>query len=151
MAQHGPGVALLLAQVGAEASQRFAEAIKPLGLTPPQAGLLRLLARRPDCSQRELATLLSVAPSRVVSYLDDLERRGVVVRRQSSDRRVNLVNLTAEGTHLMGRLRTAAKEHDASVTSALTAEQVADLRAQLSVIADYLGLESGVHPGYRDR
>ena len=42
----GPGwVTFLITQLGAVGSQRFAERIEPLGLTPADAGLLRAIGR----------------------------------------------------------------------------------------------------------
>jgi DNA-binding MarR family transcriptional regulator len=148
MAQPTPGVAFLLAQIGAAAAARFAAAIEPLGLTPPQAGLLRLLQSRGESSQQELAARLGTAPSRVVSYLDDLERRGILTREPGLDRRVNVVTLTAAGRTLLANLSSVARAHDATVTEALTASQRDQLRTYLTAIAQHLELSPGIHPGY---
>ncbi len=69
-------MAFLLAQLGAHAAGRFAERIAGLDLTPAQAGLLRLVARTPGRSQRELAGDLGMPPSRFVPFADKLEDAG---------------------------------------------------------------------------
>src|ERR1700726_811035 len=82
------GVAFLLAQLGAHAAAAFAERIRPLALTPPQAGVLRLLAQFPGQSQRELADALQMHAPRLVALIDELEGRGLVAReRDPHDRR----------------------------------------------------------------
>ena len=151
MSRQSPGVAFLLAQIGAAAAARFAEKIKPLGLTPPQAGLLRLIASSTDASQQELAAQLGTAPSRVVGYLDDLEQRGIVSRQPGPDRRVNRVSLTTAGRTLLAELTATARGHEADITAALTATQRNDLRVHLAAIADSLDLSVGVHPGYANQ
>jgi DNA-binding MarR family transcriptional regulator len=152
MSHQGPGVAFLLAQVGAAATAGFASALEPLGLTPAQAGLLRLVQSSAGArSQQELAARLGAAPSRVVGLLDDLEGRGIITRRPGPDRRVNLVTLTDAGHRLLAELNTAARAHDDAVTATLTAQQRDQLQALLSTIAKHLDLPTGVHPGYGDQ
>jgi DNA-binding MarR family transcriptional regulator len=150
MSQRSPGVAFLLAQIGAAATARFAAAIEPLGLTPAQAGVLRLVASSPGASQREMAARLGAAPSRVVGLLDELESRGAVARQPGPDRRVNLVTLTDAGRALLAELSAVAQQHDATITAALTERQRDQLQAHLCAIADQLNLTPQVHPGYRD-
>ena len=75
--------AFLLAQLGAHAASRFAEKLGALELTPPDAGILRLLRVAAGLSQQELAAKLQIHPSRLVAILDNLEKRGLVERRQT--------------------------------------------------------------------
>src|SRR4030088_313136 len=88
-APHDGGVAFLLAQVGAHAAAAFAERIRPLGLTPPQAGVLRRLAQAPGQSQRGLADALGMHAPRLVALIDELEERGLVARDRDPDDRRN--------------------------------------------------------------
>jgi DNA-binding MarR family transcriptional regulator len=82
------GAAFLLAQLGAHAAAAFAGRLEPLGLTPPQAGVLRRLAQVPGESQRALADALGMHAPRLVALIDDLEARGFVDRaRDPADRR----------------------------------------------------------------
>src|SRR5579863_3463971 len=80
-------IAFLLAQVGARAAQEFGKTLAPVGYTPPDAGILRLLGRSPGISQQELARRLDMHASRLVAVIDDLERRGLVARRSNADDR----------------------------------------------------------------
>ena len=144
------GVAFLLAQLGAHAAGRFAERIAALDLTPAQAGLLRLLARTPGRSQRELAGDLGMPPSRFVPFADRLEERGLIERRRNpDDRRLYALHLTPEGFGLLGALREVATAHEEQTCQALSPEEHEQLAALLRRVADQQGLTPGVHPGYR--
>lgn len=138
--------AFLLAQLGALAASRFAERTKPLGLTPSDAGTLRLLGRNPGLSQRSLADRLGAVPSRIVPLIDSLESRGLVERtRSSTDRRNYELRLTPDGTAALGRLRTVAEEHEAELLQGLTPEQSAQLEGLLIRLAENNGLDLEIH------
>ncbi len=144
------GCAFLLAQVGAHAAFRFAERLEPLGLTPPQAGLMRQVADTPGQSQRALADALALHATRLVSYVDDLESRGLIERRRDpDDRRNQRLHLTAAGREMMAEIAKVAREHERELCAALDAPERARLGEALARIADQQGLRPGVHPGYR--
>lgn len=138
--------AFLLSQLGALASARFAERTRELGLTPSDAGVLRLLGRTPGLSQRSLADRLGAVPSRVVPLIDSLETRGLVARaRSSTDRRNYELRLTAEGTKVLGQLRRIAEQHEAELLAPLTSEQAAQLVGLLAKLASAHALDADVH------
>jgi MarR family transcriptional regulator, organic hydroperoxide resistance regulator len=68
------------------------------GLSPASAWALIQLDPDHAISQRELAERLHCNPSTVVDPTDRLEERGLVVRRPlATDRRVNVLTVTARG------------------------------------------------------
>jgi DNA-binding MarR family transcriptional regulator len=144
-----PGVSFLLAQLGAHAAAAFAQRLAPLDLTPPQAGVLRLLAQSPGQSQRALADALGMHAPRLVALIDELEGRGLVARtRDAADRRNYALALTEQGTAKLGELAAVAREHERAITGVLAAGERRDLAAALRRIADDQGLAPGVHPGF---
>jgi DNA-binding MarR family transcriptional regulator len=144
------GVAFLLAQLGAHAAAAFAERIRPLGLTPPQAGVLRRLAQFPGQSQRGLADALGMHAPRLVALIDELEARGLVARdRDPDDRRNYAISLTAAGRRALAELASVAREHELAITAALGDDERARLLALLRRLAEEQGLTPGVHPGFR--
>ncbi|MEV0845557.1 MarR family winged helix-turn-helix transcriptional regulator [Streptomyces sp. NPDC049954] len=144
------GAAFLLAQVGAYAAQRFAERVGELGVSPSDVGLLRLVARRPGLSQRELAGELGVVPSRVVTLIDQLDRGGLVERRRSArDRRHHELHLSPAGEELLARMHEVAADHEDALLTGLDTEERTALRELLGRIAREQDLAPGVHPGYR--
>lgn len=143
-------VSFLLAQLGAHATQRFTDRIAPLGLTPPDIGVLRMIAMSPGRSQRALAEELGVVPSRVVALLDNLDRKGLVERRRSTtDRRNHELHPTPAAYQLMGELWPLLQTHEADLTAALSPAERDQLASLLGRIAEQQGLDVGVHPGYQ--
>lgn len=145
-----PGVGLLLAQIGAHATERFAARVAGLDLTTPQVGLLRLVALDPGQSQQTLASTLGTPPSRLVTLVDGLDERGLIQRRRNADdRRLNAVHLTVAGERVMATIGGLATTHDEELVRALDRTERRQLRELLTRIAADQGLTSGVHPGYR--
>jgi DNA-binding MarR family transcriptional regulator len=145
-------VAFLLSQLGSHAADQFALALGEHELTPPLAGVMRLLRGVPGLSQQQLAEQLGVAPSRIVTYIDELEARGWIQRtRDSQDRRVNLLTLTAEGHTAFATLATVSRGHETTITAGLTLAERQTLLGLLTKLADHQGLSPGVHPGYRQQ
>ena len=144
------GAAFLLAQLGAQAADRFGERIAVLGITPPHAGILRMIAAMPSCNQQSLALRLGVLPSRMVALIDELAEKGLVERRRSQeDRRHSELVLTKAGVAMMEKLGRLAAEHEASFCAALTVEERETLAALCRKIVAEQGLTPDVHPGYR--
>jgi DNA-binding MarR family transcriptional regulator len=146
------GVAFLLAQLGAHAAARFAARIEDLDLTPPQAGLLRMIAITPGLSQQAYAARLGTPPSRFVTLVDAMQDRGLIERRRGEpDRRSYALHLTGGGQRLMQQLAIVGRAHEDDLCAALTADERATLRGLLTRIARQQNLTAGVHPGYRQR
>jgi DNA-binding MarR family transcriptional regulator len=135
--EHRPArTSFLLSQLGALASARFAG----------EAGVLRLLGRRPGLNQRVLADRLGAVPSRVVALIDSLEERGLVARsRSSSDRRSYELHLTGQGERTLRQLGRIAEEHEAELLAPLTEAQAAQLRDLLARLAADNDLDQEVH------
>jgi DNA-binding MarR family transcriptional regulator len=147
-----PGVSFLLASVGAHAGARFAARIAELRLTPPQAGLLRIVAVTPGRSQQALAQIMGIAPSRLVGLIDELADRDLVERRRNpADRRLYALHLTDAGHELIKRVGDVGRAHDDAVCAGLDAGERATLRSLLVRIAERQGLTPGVHPGLQHR
>lgn len=153
MTEHRPRrIAFLLSQLGSDATAAFERAVAPLGITPAEAGLLRLIAREPGIGQRDASEHLGVGPSRIVAVLDRIERRGLVERRPGTrDRRRHALHLTAEGEEVLSVLRPIAQAHEDAFTASLGAGDLDRLARYLGVIADSRGLSRDVHRGTRDR
>jgi DNA-binding MarR family transcriptional regulator len=142
--------AFLLAQLGAHAASQFAEKLASLALTPPDAGILRLLRAAAGLSQQELAARLQIHPSRLVAILDNLEKREFVERRENSeDRRLYSLHLTKKGGEILESIGKVAREHQDALLAALNREERAALTSLLLKVADQQGLVRGIHPGYQ--
>ena len=148
--QRPTGAAFLLAQLGAHAADRFAERIDGLGITPPHAGILRLVVATPSCNQQALAKRLGVLPSRMVILIDELSEKGLVERKRSTkDRRHSELVLTRKGQGMLEKLSRLAAEHEADLCAGLTAAERDTFAALGRKIVRQQGLTPDVHPGYR--
>lgn len=145
-------IAFLLAQVGAHASEAFAVRIREVGLTPSDAGVLRVLGRSAGMNQRQLADRLRAAPSRVVALIDSLQQRGLVERvRSETDRRNYELHLTTTGKAVSQDLTRLAAQHETAMSAGLTGSQRDGLAKLLRLVADHQHLDEGIHPGYHNR
>ena len=77
---------------------RMNEAAAAADLSPVSAWVLVQLDPEHAISQKELAKRLHCNPSTVVDPTDRLEENGLVVRKpQTTDRRINILTVTAKG------------------------------------------------------
>jgi DNA-binding MarR family transcriptional regulator len=142
--------AFLLTQVGGHAALKFGERLAILRLTPPDAGILRLLGISPGMSQQELSGKLGIHPSRLVAVLDELERRGFVQRKSNmDDRRQYALHLTEGGRKVLDEIGQIARQHQEALCAALSREERETLAELLQKISDQQRLTPGIHPGYR--
>jgi DNA-binding MarR family transcriptional regulator len=142
--------------VGAHAASRFAQSLRPIGLSPAHAGILRILDAAPAITQQKLAGALGSPPSRLVALVDELEAKGLLERQANeTDRRRYALHLTAKGKSVLQTIGNLVRVHQDALLAALSQDERQQLTALLMRIADQQGLRKGVHPGYsaigRDR
>jgi DNA-binding MarR family transcriptional regulator len=122
-------------------SERFAERLAELELKPKHAGLLVVLDAGLAASQLEVAKIMRVAPSFVVSPADHLEGMGALQRvRDPADRRRQVLTLTDEGRELLAECTAVARALDAEVLDGLAPEEEAALRCALQRVGATFGL-----------
>ena len=110
-----------LGVAGAQITRSFSLLIQHTGLTHKQVGLLAVVDAGVATSQREIATQLHVAPSLVVTLVDQLTSTGAVRRTRSrSDRRVQTIEITAEGRRLLKAATDVASRLDADLRTTLS-------------------------------
>ncbi|MFZ0907778.1 MAG: MarR family transcriptional regulator [Mycobacterium sp.] len=148
---HIDDVGVLLSQLGYHATALIAEQLSPIGLAPAHAGMMRAIAAQPGQSQQTLAANLGVAASRLVGYIDYLEKRGYVERRRRhADRRVYALHLTEAGEELMGRISELFHQRESRLLSELEPEERDKLCDLLARLAQQEGLRPLAHPAYRN-
>ena len=141
----------LIAQVGAHASSRFAERLRKVKLAPQHAGILRILSMEAGITQQALARTMRIVASRLVVLVDEMERRGLIERRQNpEDRRSYALYVTENGRSMLEAVGRIAREHSKTLLAAISEDERRQLASLLQRIADEQGLTRGVHPGYRD-
>jgi DNA-binding MarR family transcriptional regulator len=113
-----------LARIG----RRAAEASTPGGLRPRHLRALGILSERGALSQQGLGEILSLDPSNVVGLLNELEERGLITRRRDpSDRRRHIVDLSTTGEEALAAAYVRLGLVEDSLLAALSAEERATL------------------------
>ncbi len=129
-------VSFLLARANALSLSAGNAALAPFGLRVRSYSVLALAVGGARPSQRDLAEYLRLDPSQVVSLVDDLQKRGLVVREPDpADRRANVVVATDAGERAFDEARRAAQEAERREHAALTAEERSQLADLLRKIA----------------
>ncbi|MFC7304584.1 MarR family winged helix-turn-helix transcriptional regulator [Streptomyces monticola] len=115
--------------------------LAPMGLTPGQSRLLRLLAHY-DAPPRmaDLAQDLEVVPRAVTTLVDGLEEADCARRvPDPENRRVIRIELTDVGRKALGELRSARLAAAEDILAPLTAQQREQLGGLLSTLVDAPG------------
>ena len=116
---------------------------------PRHAGILRILNSTPAITQ-QLATILGMVPSRLVVFVDEMEERGLIERRENpDDRRDDPLHITEKGRSTLKTIARVSREHSQALFVAISEDEQRQLATLLQRIADQQGLTRGVHPGYR--
>jgi DNA-binding MarR family transcriptional regulator len=126
---------LLLARNGQVTNARIREALGVTGLTTRHGMTLMHLSDGGPVSQQALIELVGVDPSVLVAILNDLEGHGLAQRRRDpTDRRRHIVEITPAGADMLITVDAAiaAVEHD--LFADLAIDEVARLRELLGRI-----------------
>ncbi|WP_328859513.1 MarR family winged helix-turn-helix transcriptional regulator [Streptomyces sp. NBC_00306] len=111
---------LLLRRAHWRAAAVMAEALRPLGIELRHFAVLIVLVDRGATVQRDLAEATGTDKAGIMRVVDDLERRGLAVRKAvPGDRRARAVEITPQGIELFDAAHEAA--------TPLTERLVADL------------------------
>ncbi len=109
-----------------------AKAIADAGITGTQAAVLWFLHEYKSLSLGRLADLQGNTPANMTGVVRRLEQEGLVVRRRHpTDRRVQMVELTAEGA---ARTRKARKAIERSMAHLFEGTTAGDLAVTLRVL-----------------
>ncbi len=134
---HGPPLGLRLARTAKAVSQAFDDALAEVGGSRPAWLILMSLKAGSGASQRHLADTIGIRGATLTQHLANLEERGLLTRRRDpGNRRVHLVELTAEGEAAFRRMRDAAVAFDRRLHAGLDSEQTDKLEALLDRLRD---------------
>lgn len=138
MAEHSIG--FLLNRTARRMSAALAARFEPYDITPEQFGVLRRLAEEDGITQKELAERTAKDQTNMTRLLDQLERKGLIERRQKADdRRCYLIYGSAKGHRLGETLAPIEEEAMGEMLAGLSEMQIAELRRTLDVIASNAG------------
>ncbi|BCW73145.1 transcriptional regulator [Arthrobacter sp. NicSoilB8] len=122
----------LLAKLHAAGSVLNNRALAGFGLKERSYSVLALANSGLEPTQREMAEFLSLDPSQIVALIDELEKRGLVIRAPGrQDRRAKIVSATDEGAAVFRRAEAAAREAESAALAGLSGTEVAALKGLL--------------------
>jgi DNA-binding MarR family transcriptional regulator len=128
--------AYLISRMGQIAKSDASEACAQAGFNLAHIGVLALLDERPPETQSAIADALGMDRSQLVGELDELEELGWVERRRDShDRRRQMVILTPEGRKRIRAFRRTAAQIEDEFLAPLDAKQREALHALLMQLA----------------
>jgi DNA-binding MarR family transcriptional regulator len=96
--------------------------LAPIGINGQEAIVLRAINGPDPLSQGEVARRMGIDRTTMVALIDELEQKGLVLRRQDlADRRKNVVGLTGAGRDTLRRANQAGQEAERRFLSPLPA------------------------------
>ncbi|PKW14099.1 MarR family winged helix-turn-helix transcriptional regulator [Saccharopolyspora spinosa] len=141
---HQP-LGLNLTQTAKAISRAFDDALAAAGGSAPVWLVLLSLKTRPVSNQRELAEAVGIQGATLTHHLNAMESDGLLSRRRDpSNRRVHLVELTDEGEAMFHRLRKAAAAFDQRLHGALTDADVSRFERTLAQLRE--NVSAGTRP-----
>ncbi len=132
-----PPVGMHLARVARETGRAFDAALAEAGGSLPVWLVLISLKSRQLANQRALAEAVGIQEATLTHHLNAMEAAGLLTRRRDpANRRVHVVELTAEGDALFVRLRAAATAFDRRLRAGLSAADLDRFEAVLDRLRD---------------
>jgi MarR family transcriptional regulator for hemolysin len=127
-----PPIGLHLASAARIVRRAFDEALAEVGGSlPAWLVLLNLKIRRP-ANQRELAGAVGVREATLTHHLNAMDAGGLITRRRdTTNRRIHVVELTDAGEETFLRLRAAAVAFDQRLRAGITEQELVSLEAVL--------------------
>lgn len=133
-------IGFLISRTGRRVTQLLALHLASTGITTEQWSVLARLCEEDALSQKELAARVSKDQTNVTRILDQLERKGLIVRVVNpEDRRSHLPSVTAEGRAAYGEIAPLEENVISLVTEGLSPAQLSTLKELLDRIADAAG------------
>ena len=127
-----PDAGFLLAKLHATGSILNNRALAEFGLKERSSSVLALANGELKPTQREIAEFLDLSPGQIVALVDELEKRGPVVRAPGQQRRrAKIVSATAAGASVFRRAEAAARAAEAEALADLSDTEVGELKTLL--------------------
>ena len=123
-------------------ADRVSVAHQPFGLRGGSFTTLALIAANPGCSQIELSRVGGLDRSLLVAIVDELEQRGLAVRKRSAiDRRRSSLYITDEGEAVMNEMFAAAIDSEKPIRDNFSEQEMAEFFNYVSRAQELLARE----------
>lgn len=113
----------------------LADTLRPFDLRMITFSALVLVEANPGLNQAQLARLMAVERPNLVMIIDEMERRGLIVRhRAHKDRRAYALDVTPEGRGLCQQAQAAVNAHEARLFAGLSQADRAAIETVLATL-----------------
>lgn len=129
----------LICRTARKVHRHIEKIFSPYGLTVEQWVAMKILAEKPDVSQKELATQMKKDPNTVKAIVDRLIRKDYVRREHNpADRRAFLLRLTIAGQSLVDKLAAADEQENRQLERELGEADTANMKKMLVQIEEMI-------------
>jgi MarR family transcriptional regulator, transcriptional regulator for hemolysin len=129
-------IGLYLTYASRTISRAFDDALASAGGSLPVWLVLVNLKMRSVASQRELAEAMGIKEATLTHHLNAMETAGLITRRRDpTNRRIHVVELTEAGESAFGRLRQAAVAFNGQLRHGVSDQEIAVLESLLGRLA----------------
>lgn len=127
----------LVYRAGLAVARGYERALKPIGVTPTEAGVLSALGYGGPNHVRGLGRLLGVSRQTIVNVTKALDGKGWTGRAPSpADQRLQMLAISDAGRGILAQVEAVAREFDARLLTVVEAEGEGRLLAELGRIVD---------------
>jgi len=128
---------MLFHQVGHMHKHYFMQLLQQMNLKPGQAGILFVLNRYGELSQRELADRIGVKPPSVTVALQKMEKNQYIVRRPDEcDQRITRIGITDKGKDCVSNMSQIVGQTEELLFCNMSSEELMLLRRLLLQMRD---------------
>jgi len=114
----------------------FIQSLKPADLTQKQLAVLLLIHENPGVSQIQLCAILGADPNTMMTFLDRLSERSLILRvRSRADRRKMELHISGEGLKVLEQALVLVDEHETRFRSRFAPSEIGLLMDFLSRLA----------------
>jgi DNA-binding MarR family transcriptional regulator len=107
----------------------FARALSDYDLRAVSFSALSIIVGEPGLTQTQLADALQIERSNLVTIIDELAGRGLIIRAPvAQDRRRHALMPTTAGQQLAAKAKASAAQHESSLFACLTAPEQIELQ-----------------------
>ncbi len=115
----------------------YMAAVAGIDLTQKQTATLWLISGNPGVSQVSIAAALGMDRATMMSVVDRLEERSLVIRKRSTtDRRRQQLYLTPGGQHILRKVKARIARHEERFKSLFTPQELEALLSALQKFQD---------------
>jgi len=129
----------LICRTARKVHRHIEKIFSPYGLTVEQWVAMKILAEKPNVSQKELAMQMKKDPNTVKAIVDRLIKKDYVKREQNPvDRRAFLLQLTVAGRLLVDKLAAADEQENRQLERELGEADTANMKKMLVQIEEMI-------------